>query len=331
MDALLILSGVFLVCAAWIWLVVQSRHLPMGLVILALTFPLVTLLMRKRGFPLWPRLALGIGCLAAVLGLGLLQQHQPERFEMLVAGDWLDAPGQQTALHGEVAGQTFYPQRVYWQGDELIFEEASAERVRRSLAIRFTSAPTLLTSASIQRIPTDAGEWPHVRLRWHQGALTSPGLRLVTGEYSLDLDLHPESDGTTALQIQLHLPTAQETWLIGTAVLEQTPAWLVKVVSRKAARTQPAITSVSSTTNVAVQPQPAWHPLSLLAVVEEPDLFRGTLLRLTTLAGRVHEGRLQDVSADKRLILSQPHGANQVELHFRPLDIDRVEGFYAPK
>lgn len=330
MDALLILSGIFLVCAAWVWLVVQSRHLSIGLVLLALTFPLVTLLMRDRGFALWPRLTLCIGCLAIALGLGLLHQQQPERYAMLMSGDWLAAPAQQTTLHGEVAGQTFAPQRVYWRDDELIFEETSAERVRRSLAIRFSSAPSLLKATSIERIPTDAGEWPHVRLRWHQGALTSPGLRLVTGEYSLDLDLDPQSNGTTALQIQLHLPTAQQTWLVGTAVLEATPAWLVEVVSRKAARKEPTA-APAPPANVATTPQPAWHPLSLLAVVEEPDLFRGTLLRLTTLTGRVHEGRLQGISADKRLVISQAHGANQVELHFRPLEIDRVEGFYTPE
>ncbi|WP_150304294.1 hypothetical protein [Pseudomonas saliphila] len=330
MDALLILSGIFLACAAWVWLVVQSRHLSIGLVLLALTFPLVTLLMRDRGFAFWPRLTLCIGCLAIALGLGLLHQQQPERYAMLMSGDWIAAPAQQTTLHGEVAGQTFAPQRVYWRDDELIFEETSAERVRRSLAIRFSSAPSLLSATSIERIPTDAGEWPHVRLRWHQGALTSPGLRLVTGEYSLDLDLDPEINGTTALQIQLHLPTAQQTWLVGTAVLEETPAWLVDVVSRKAARKEPTMPSAPSA-KVATAPQPAWHPLSLLTVVEEPDLFRGTLLRLTTLTGRVHEGRLQNVSADKRLIISQAHGANQVELHFRPLEIDRVEGFFAPK
>ncbi|MEH6389412.1 MULTISPECIES: hypothetical protein [Pseudomonas] len=331
MDALLILSGTFLLCAAWIWLVVQSRHLSIGLVLLALTFPLITVLMPRRGFALWPRLALCLGCLATAFGLGLLHQQQPERFAMLISGGWLDAAGQQTRLHGAVAGQTFSPQRVYWRDDELVFEEASAERVRRSLAIRFTSAPSLLNSTSIERIPTDAGEWPQLQLRWYQGALASPGRRTLTGEYSLDLDLQPANDGTTTLQIHLHLPTVQETWLVGDAVLEETPAWLVALISSdKAVGPEPAH-ALAQPIEASVQSQPGWHPVSLLALVDEPDLFRGTLLRLTTLAGRVHEGRLHAVSDDKRLVISQAHGANRVELHFQPLDIDRVEGFYAPK
>ncbi|QJD57946.1 hypothetical protein HG264_03015 [Pseudomonas sp. gcc21] len=331
MDALLILSGICLVCAGWIWLVVQSRHLSIGLVLLALTFPFVAVLMRDRGYPLLPRLALCLGFLAAVSGLGLLHQLHPDRFAALVSGEWRETSESSLALRGEVAGQSFQPQRAFWHGDELVFEEARGNQVRRSLAIRFTSAPSLLVSPSIERIPTDPGEWPQVRLRWYQGALTDSGVRVVPGEYSLDLDLNPQSNGTTTLEIQLHLPAAQKTWLVGTAALEETPAWLATLASRDVTFKKPAVTEAVLPT-AAVEPKlAAWHPLSVLTVVEEPDLYRGKRLRLTTLAGRVHEGRLQDVSPDKRLVISQVHGPNRVELQFRPVDLRMIEGFYAPR
>lgn len=330
MDALLILSGTFLVAAAWTWLVVGSRHLSIGLVLLALAFPLVTLLMRGRDYPLWPRLVLGIGCVTAALGMGILHQQQPERFDLLMSGDWLPASRNQLGVHGEVAGQAFHPQRVYWRGDDLVFEEGPADRIRRSLTVRFASAQSLLTGTSIERLPTDAGDWPQVRLSWYQGALTSPGQRTVTGEYSLDLNLNPEPDGTTALQIHLHLPTTQKTWLVGDAVLEDTPAWLAAVIRNDEPAAPLPVKAVAPSAEAPVKPQPAWHPLSLLALIDEPDLFQGTLLRLTTLAGRVHEGKLKGVSDDKRIVISQAHGANQVELHFRPLDMASVEAFYAP-
>lgn len=331
MDALLIVSGICLVCAGWIWLVLQSRHLSIGLVLLALTFPFVAVLMRRRGFPLLPRLALCLGLLATVSGLGLLHQLQPDRFALLVSGEWRGTPGYEAAIRGEVAGQAFHPQRVYWRGDELLFEEISSERVRRSLGIRFTSAPSLLNDRAIARIPTDAGEWPQVRLRWYQGALTDPGVKVVSGEYSLNLDLEPHADGTTAVQIRLHLPAAQKTWLVGAAVLEQTPDWLVALSSREAEAAKAPVVVAAPRTVSAERKPAAWHPLSVLTVVEEPDLYRGQRLRLTTLAGRVHEGQLQDISSDKRLIISQAHGANRVELQFRPLDIERIEGFYVPR
>ena len=330
MDALLILSGICLVSAGWIWLVLQSRHLPIGLVLLSLTFPFVAVLMRKRGFPVLPRVTLCLGFLVTVTGLGLLHQLQPDRFALLVSGEWRQAPEHQTAIRGEVAGQAFYPQRAYWHGDELVFEEVSGERVRRSLGIHFTSAPSLLNDRSIARIPTDAGEWPQVRLRWYKGAMTDPGIKMVAAEYSLNLDLNPVGDGTTALQIRLHLPAAQKTWLVGAAVLEQTPEWLAALPSPEATIEElPAVAASPSAT--AARKPAAWHPLSVLTVVEEPDLYMGQRLRLTTLAGRVHEGQLQNISADKRLIISQAHGANRVELQFRPLDIERIEGFFVPK
>ena len=70
---------------------------------------------------------------------------------------------------------------------------------------------------------------------------------------------------------------------------------------------------------------PAWRELSLLALLDEPELFSGAQIRLTTWTGRVHQGVFRQLSPEQRIVLSLPRGANQVELHFHPLDIRLIE------
>lgn len=332
MDALLIVSGIVAMLIAWIWLVLQARTLGMGLLLLAIFLPLITLFVRRRGYALMPRLLLFIGLLLMLAGGAWLYRDQPERFDSLLGGDWVARPSAQDQIEGELVGQRFLPDRVFWKGNELVLEEGEADRVRRSLRIRFANAPDLLRRHRMEWLPGDAGSRPELVLQWYTGALETPGLRRIIDGYSLSLDFNTQADGRTRVGIHLHLPGQDATRLSGDVWLEETPAWL-KELERKATRAQPV-----SPVNPAVPPPSAllpaepqadeWQSVSLLALLDEPELFIGQNIRLTTVTDRVYEGLLKAVSGDQRVVVAQPRGPNQVDYHFHPLDIRNLEMRY---
>lgn len=332
MDALLIVSGIFAVLIGWIWLVLQARYLGIGLVVVAVLFPLITLLMRGRGYALMPRLLLLFGLLLILAGGAWLYRDQPERFDALLAGEWIARPSTQSEIDGELMGQRFEPDRAFWSGSELVLEEGESERVRRSLRIRFANAPGLLRQRKIDRLPGDEGSGPELVLQWYTGALEAPGLRRVVDGYTLSMEFSPQADGRTRLSIHLHLPSPNATRVTGDVWLQETPAWL-KEIELEAASPVIAAPVTQLAANPSVQPPVEaqlgeWQTLSLLALLDEPELFIDQNMRLTTVTNRVYEGRLKAVSADQRVVIAQPRGPNQVDYHFHPLDIRSLEVRY---
>ncbi|PRB82049.1 hypothetical protein [Pseudomonas sp. MYb185] len=326
MEALLLLGGAVLLTLGWLWLVIAAVRLSVGRMLLALLFAPLTLVLRGLGYPLWPRLLLLFGLCAAIAGAALLQVNHPERMQALLSGRWAVEPEAASDLRGTIMGQPFVPNRIFWRGEDLVFEEGPADRVRRSLTIRFANARELLLAPVIERLPEDQGAWPELILRWHTGALSEPGLRRVSGDYSLSLDFAQPVAGRVEGRIHLHLPTIHSTWLTGQVVLSSTPEWLLE---RERARrvvlysrtSEPAVAAPAEAPPVP----PQWRELSLLALMDEPQLFSGAAVRLTTWSGRTHLGSFKELSAEQRLILSQERGPHQVELHFHPLDIRRIE------
>lgn len=332
MDALLIASGILAALVAWVWLVVTARALGIGAMLLAVFLPLLTLLPGRRGYALMPRLLLLLGLLLMLAGGTWLQRNQPERFDSLMAGDWLGSDAAQGRLQGELMGQRFVPDRAYWANNELVLAHVSGEKVRRSLTIRFADTSALLRSRRLERLPGDQVAGPELVLQWYAGALNPPGLRRVIDGYTLSLEFSPQADGRTRVSIHLHLPSQDSTRMTGDVWLEETPAWL-QALELASARPAPALAAMQSSEAPALElpsaPPPAeWQAVSLLALLDEPELFLGQNLRLTTVTARIYEGRLKAVSDDQRVVLAQPRGANQVDYHFHPLDIRRLEVRY---
>lgn len=323
MEALLILSGVLLLLAGWIGLVVSSMRRSVGRMLLALLFGPFTLILRGLGYPLWPRLLMLFGLIGIVTGGGWLHYQHPERLQQLVSGTLAAQSSSTDDLRGTIMGQPFTPNNIVWRGDDLVFEEAIDERVRRSLTLRFGDARELLLAPSIERLPQDEGVWPELILRWHTGALSEPGLRQVSADYSLSMDFVRVAGEQVQGRIHLHLPSIHSTWLTGHMSLASMPEWM-----REREQTERLVLPAKHT-RIDVErireDIPAWRELSLLALMDEPELFTGTLVRLTTWSGRTHTGTLMPVSPEKRLVLSIPQGPNQVELHFHPLDVRLIE------
>ncbi|WP_022963106.1 hypothetical protein [Halopseudomonas pelagia] len=332
MDALLIVSGVVVVLIAWAWLVLNARALGVGPLLLAIFLPLVTLVLRRRGYALIPRLLLLLGLAFILLGAALLHRDQPERFDALMAGDWIPSRSAQGDIEGELMGQRFLPDRVFWNNNELVLVEGEGERVRRSLTIRFASVPGALRQRRVERLPGDLGPGPELVMQWYTGALKAPGLRRVVDGYTMSLEFNPQPDGRTRVNMHLHLPSQDATRLAGEVWLEETPAWL-KTLERESARSQPAAPAnravVQPSVRLPVEPQLGqWQRISLLALLDEPELFLGQNVRLVTVTDRVYEGRLKAVSGDQRVVIAQPRGPNQVDYHFHPLDILSLEVRY---
>lgn len=324
MEALLIPAGAILLAMGWIWLVAVTMRRSVARMVLALCFGPLTVLMRGMGYPLLPRLLMLAGVAGLVGGTFWLQQQHPDRAEQLIAGDWLMEPAARGALRGTIMGQPFNPNNIAWRGDDLILEENLDGRTRRALTIRFGNASELLLQPSVERLPDDDGAWPELILRWHTGALAEPGLRRVTGDYSLSLDFTRVGEAQVEGRIHLHLPSTHSTWLTGAFKLAPAPDWMHQRehTERLVLQASPASVPESPTPAPAA---PTWRELSLLAVLDEPELFAGAPVRLTTWAGRVHQGVFKQLSPEQRIVLSLPQGPNQVELHFHPLDIRLLE------
>ena len=324
MEALLILSGVILLLAGWIWLVVGSMRRSVGRMLLALLFGPFTLILRGLGYPLWPRLLMFLGLLGILGGSAWLHFQHPERIPQLVTGTLSAQPASGDDLRGTIMGQPFNPNNILWRGDDLVLEETIDERVRRSLTLRFGNARELLLAPSVERLPNDQGAWPELILRWHTGALSEPGLRRVTGDYSMSLDFVRVAGDQAQGRIHLHLPSIHSTWLTGQMRLDSMPEWMHEREQTERLELQ-ASQNHASTDEETRAEVPPWRELSLLALMDEPDLFTGTPVRLTTWSGRIHTGTLMPLSPEKRLVLSIPRGPNQVELHFHPLDVRVIE------
>ena len=324
MEALLILSGLVLLIAGWAWLVVGSMRRSVGRMLLALLFGPFTLILRGLGYPLGPRLLMFIGLIGIIGGSAWLHYQHPERMQQLVTGTLSAPQANEDGLRGTIMGQPFNPNNIVWRGDDLVLEETIDERVRRSLTIRFGNARELLLAPSVERLPNDQGAWPELILRWHTGAMSEPGLRRVTGDYSMNLDFVRVAGEQAEGRIHLHLPSIHSTWLTGQMRLAAMPEWM-----REREQTERLVLQASqnqaSTDDEARAAIPPWRELSLLALMDEPELFTGTPVRLTTWSGRTHTGTLMPQSPEKRLVLSIPQGPNQVELHFHPLDVRVIE------
>lgn len=333
MEALMILAGGLLLVVGWLWLVIAAIRLSVGRMLLALFLAPLTLVLRGRGYPTWPRVLLLLGIVSLVIGVLELQRQQPERLALLLSGGWsVDAPTA-SDLQGTIMGQPFVPERILWRGEDLVFEEGPPERLRRSLTIRFADAGSLLQEPVIQRLPGDEGAWPELVLQWYSGALAAPGLRKVLDDYSLSLDFAEPVQGQVEGRIHLHLPTIYSTWLTGRVELASAPPWLLERVQAEQLAQQQAAAHTAATDVREERQQPQeqeWQELSLLALIDEPALFSGSAVRLTTWSGRVHLGTFRELSAEQRLILAQARGANQVELHFHPLDIRMIESRVTP-
>lgn len=325
MEAVLIVAGAGLILCSWLWLVFRTLRLGLGKLLLALFLPPLTLLARGMGYPLLPRVLLLLGLGSLLTGVGLLYHHHPDRLNQLVTGHWREPVLPDGTLHGLVTGQAFIPERTYWAGNDLVFEEGPVARARRSLVLRFSNTPELFLSGALDRLPSDSGAWPELILQWHAGALSSPGLRRLGHGYSLSVRLSKPVDDQVKGSIYLQLPATYGTWLTGDFVLSPAPIWMQEISAQQLEAPIPPVVSSAGSDSINDKPLTSWQVIDSQALVSDPESFHGYELKLTTNSGRQHRGVFKNLSPTKSLILAQPRGPHQVELHFKPADIALLE------
>src|SRR5690606_17015507 len=157
-----------------------------------------------------------------------------------------------------ILGQRFRPNDILCARDYLLFEESAGGRVRRSLAILFGDARDTLLDYCCERLPREAGWWTELVLQWHTGALSEPGLRRITDNYSLSLDFRGGQQGQTAGRIHLHLPTIHSTWLTGEIPPLTLPQWMTERSRSDTLVLQPRVEAAARSAQ-AVRPVPAWR------------------------------------------------------------------------
>ena len=317
MEGMLILSGLVAFLCGWVWLAVASRRMLVGFFVVALILPILTLFMRGKGYSRGARLLLLIGVLVALSGLALMYQQRPQQFEYLMSGGWAEQTAT-SGLTGFLMEQPFSPNDVRWQGKHLIFAERAGERTRRSLVIKFDNAASLLQGTAIDLLPSDPAPRPEIVLQWYTGALEPPGLKRLDSGYSMSLSLAADGASQTRMTVHLHLPAEYATRLTGTVVLQGQPQWLGKTAS-----VAPVVEVKTEREPDVVIPR--WQVVDVFALVDEPRSFIGRDVRLSTTSGKTFSGVLKMVTEQKRVVLSLPQGANQVDFQFNPDDIQLLE------
>ena len=219
MDALLILGGLLLMVAGYIWVIV----LAFGTGLLwgyGSLFPPVALAYigvhwrtARKGVGL-----AALGCIPLVVGLALLASHDAARLEAILSLRWLKPEARPPAelaiaLSGEFNGKPFAPQSGELIGGVLSLRQGHDFYAQRELQIRLPAQP--LGALRLDVLPEDGGALPEVELSWLQPDQDLPEARRLLRGYTLHLDLRPKAPNRLEGEFHLSLPSDYRTTLSG--------------------------------------------------------------------------------------------------------------------
>ncbi|WP_152224157.1 MFS transporter [Pseudomonas sp. SCB32] len=219
MDTLLILLGLLLILAGYVWLVMQafSRSLFWGLA--SLVPPLALLFVLRHWTQARRAMVLGgLGCIPLVVGLALLAAHDSARLEAILRLDWLRPepaakPELAIQLRGELNGKPFAPEQADLIDGVLSLREGQDFYAHREVRVRLPA--TVGGPLRLDVLPNDSGTLPEVEISWLVPGQDLPeAVRLARG-YSLHLDLAPEAPNRMVGAFHLVLPAQMRTTLSG--------------------------------------------------------------------------------------------------------------------
>jgi hypothetical protein len=220
MDTLLILLGLLLILAGYLWLISRafSRSLLWG--VASLLPPLALLFV----FSQWrhARSAVGLsalGCIPLVVGLTLLAAQDSSRLEAILSLQWLKPepvvkPELAIELRGELNGKPFEPEQAEFIDGVLSLREGQDFYAHREVQVRL---PTPVSGPlRLDVLPDDKGRLPEIEVSWLAPGQDLPeAVRLQRG-YSLHLDLVPQAPNRMNGSFHLVLPAEMQTTLSGT-------------------------------------------------------------------------------------------------------------------
>ncbi|HCF2411238.1 MFS transporter [Pseudomonas paraeruginosa] len=219
MDALLILGGLLLMVAGYIWVIVLAfgTGLLWGygslLPPVALAYIGVHWRTARKGVGL-----AALGCIPLVVGLALLANHDAARLEAILSLRWLKPEAKPPAelaivLRGEFNGRPFMPQSGELIDGVLSLRQGHDFYAQRELQIRLPAQPT--GPLRLDVLPEDGGALPEIELSWLLPEQDLPEARRLARGYTLHLDLEPKAPNRLAGEFHLSLPSDYRTTLSG--------------------------------------------------------------------------------------------------------------------
>lgn len=221
MEALLILGGLLLILAGFIWLISQafatSLLWGLGSLLPPLTLAFV--------FSHWrvARKALILSCLGVIpliVGLSLLASRDAERLEAIFSLRWLPTqvqPDLAMGVRGKLNGREFTLQQGEVINGVLTLREGQGFFARQEVTIRL---PQRFEGAlRVDVLPDDVGALPEVEIAWLSPDQELPETRRLDRGYTLHLDLQPVAPNKLRGDFHLVLPPQFETSLTGVVEL----------------------------------------------------------------------------------------------------------------
>lgn len=218
MDTLLILAGLLLILAGYVWLIILAFERGPLWGFACLLPPLAPLFLARHWNHGRKALALGaLGGIPLVVGLAMLASTDSARLEAILRLQWLRneavVPELAIALHGELDGKPFAPQQAELIDGVLSLREGEDFYARRELQIRLRQPVT--GALRLDVLPEDKGALPEVEISWLAPDSDLPQARRLSRGYSLHLDLQPEAPNRLRGVFHLVLPTEYRTSLSG--------------------------------------------------------------------------------------------------------------------
>ena len=221
MEALLILGGLLLILAGFVWLVSQAfaTSLFWGLGSL---LPPITLAFVFRHWRVARKTLLlaGLGCIPLVVGLSLLANRDADRLVAIFNLSWLPSqvqPELHISLRGQLNGRSFAPQQGELINGTLTLREGQGFFARQEVSIRLADVPP--GALSVDVLPGDVQGVPEVSIAWLAAEQELPETRRLESGYTLHLDLRPLPPNRLQGDFHLVLPPQYQTSLNGTVEL----------------------------------------------------------------------------------------------------------------
>lgn len=328
MDALLIVGGLLLIVASFIWLVASafSTSLLWGIGTL---FPPINLIFLLRH---WKRargavILLGLGLIPLVVGFSLLASQQPERLAAILSLEWLEPEEPATNrlaidLLGEFDGRPFNPSQASLEGNVLKLREGTDPFLYQEVSIRLDSP--LADPIRVDVLPDDATA-PEIEISWMTPEQALPEARRLRDGYTLHLNLKQIAPGRMAGAFHLVLPPDLRTSLSGTIEVQ------VEEVAVSMPEVLPPAASVSEPQPEVARTQPAnavdrRKGFSLQRLQEHPERYKQLKMRAFTERGGLAEGRFVGFDEEGNVAIKhQRKGAGVALYNLAPDDIVMIE------
>lgn len=221
MEALLILGGLLLILAGFVWLVSQAfaTSLLWGLGSLV---PPVTLAFVFSHWRVARKTLIlsSLGLIPLIVGLSLLASRDSERLEAIFSLRWLPAqeqPDLAMGIRGQLNGRKFTPQQGEFINGVLTLREGQGFYARQEVTIRLREP--VEGALRIDVLPDDLGSLPEVEIAWLNPEQELPETRRLGRGYTLHLNLEPVAPNKLSGDFHLVLPPQYETSLTGTVEL----------------------------------------------------------------------------------------------------------------